>query len=133
MNRNLIWLLPIALVVGCGGGGPDLGPTGTVTGKVTSDGKPVTGGSVWFHTAGQIGFGEIGPDGVYSMSWNTGGQHGEQVPIGEYRIAIHPPEVGGGSTQDHPNFPKKYADPSTSGLNRTVAEGENTFDLEMTP
>lgn len=120
----------------CGCGGP---PTATVRGTVTLDGRPVSGGTVLFEGGGRVFGGAIGPDGAYELR-DRGGPH---VVPGAYAVAVMPPEpayvvderttdvrrVGGDTAASHP---KKYRDPTTSGLARDVPAGDSRIDLELT-
>lgn len=120
----------------CGCGGP---PTATVRGTVTLDGRPVSGGTVLFEGGGCVFGGAIGRDGTYELR-DRGGPH---VVPGTYAVAVVPPEptyvvdekttevrrVGGGVAATHP---RKYRDPSTSGLVQEVPEGRSRIDLELT-
>jgi large repetitive protein len=80
----------------------------SVTGRVTREGKPVSGGSVNFsNTKGAGGgYSEIGPDGSYQVNG---------LQAGEYRVIINPFGANAMSTQQ----------------NLTVA-GSMTHDLDLT-
>lgn len=130
------WILAAVLVAaGCGA------PTGTLTGKVTYDGKPVAGGAVSFCPVkdGRPYHGPIDKDGNYTV---TG------VPLGEALVCLSPspdfsPAVAmeksgkrteaDGSASGVPQrpFPAKYEDPRTSGFKVTVKAGDNPFDIPM--
>jgi hypothetical protein len=140
--------LPAALLGGCGG--PKLGK---VTGKVTYNGKPVTGGKILFYPeSGRMALGEIGPDGTYSL---TTFKPGDGALVGSHRITIEATKVGPGSMEPPKTFeeelkgvapggkvlvagkvewlvPEKYSRVETSGLTRKVEPGENKIDLDLT-
>jgi len=86
----LAFLAPLA--AGCGGG---LTP---VSGKVTYQGKPVTGGSLVFSpiaTAGEkepgkSGSADIGSDGSFSVSTN---KPGDGLRPGKYRVIFNSPQL----------------------------------------
>ncbi len=92
-------------------------PVQPVAGKVTLDGKPLTGSIMFYHTVDHDvpgTYGDIGADGEY---------HTELVP-GSYRVVIRMSE---------PEVPEKYRTPGGSGLMIEVKEGENTFDFDLAP
>ncbi len=130
--------------VGCSGGSelPD-GDTGTVKGKVTSNGKSVPDGTsiVFLHKdKGITASSAIAADGTYSLRM----RRGDAILVGDYQIGITPPtaEMSAAETEaaitgeapsakEWPEIPKKYQNPETSGVTFTVKAGENTFDLDM--
>jgi hypothetical protein len=130
--------------------------TGTVTGKVTLNGKPVSGGTISFQakSGGVPVTAFIAPDGTYRV---------ELVPAGEVLIGVWsapsegaargevikksgsaPPEGGGAKAPPPPEapsaapaadkleIPARYSDPGASGLTATVREGENTHEVTLT-
>jgi hypothetical protein len=107
--------------VGCGGGPP----TGSVSGKVTQDGVPLTAGLVLFSNEEKgVGAGaELDTSGTYQI---------ESIETGEYQVAVQPPpappphEMEQAAVAPRTNIPKKYQDPKTSGLTATVQEGANS-------
>lgn len=81
MKRILIGLAPAILLtaIGCGGSN-----AGSVEGKVTFDGKPVTGGTVVFYSeTGSYSVG-IRPDGTYSIT---------DMPPGEMSVTVETESV----------------------------------------
>jgi len=136
----------VLAVVGCGGGSsPAHGPTGTVTGKVTVNGKSVPNGCtvVFVHEKTNVpASGIVGGDGSYSAA---------KVLAGPNKVSITPPAKA--TTVDQSNmdaykaammgkkdagpkgtpapFPTKYLTPEKSGLSVTVKEGANTYDIEL--
>jgi hypothetical protein len=121
---------------------------GRVSGKVTHNGKPVTGGSVVFtpvggtqSSAARIATGQIESDGSYTLTtFDTGdgavlGQHTvtvESRPTGEEfkklnlkpdgRIAYKLPKA---------TIPDKYLKTDRSPLKHTVEAGNNTIDIDL--
>jgi hypothetical protein len=118
-----------------------------VDGKITVDGKPVTGGRVFFRAA----------DGKVAMAYisSEGNYHAIDVPAGTLKVNVTPPtrmetdkmRRGKGKKPNAPEtleapelppgtssvfIPQKYQDPESSGLTCTVKSGTNTFDIEMT-
>lgn len=135
MNRLASWLLLGILLAGCGGSGK--GPAGTVSGKVTFQGAPVTEGNVTFVKVGGggSGAGVIQADGNYSAKGIDGG-----IPVGEYVAVVVPPEVTidrGPNTspetgfKEMKNIPAKYRSEATSDLKVTIREGSNDFNIDM--
>ena len=129
------------LLAGCGGPGNNK-PTGTVSGKVTMNGKPLEGGSIVFFAekGGDSASGSVMKDGTYSL------KHGKgfSVPAGDYRVALSPVNVDAPAPDPtdlmnnpkkyEPNnsIPEKYLDSTTSGLVAVVKAGSNPntdFDL----
>jgi hypothetical protein len=139
--------LPAAFLSGCGG--PKLAK---VSGKVTYNGKPVTGGKIMFYPeSGRMAMGEIALDGTYSL---TTFKAGDGALVGSHRIAIESTKVGPGSMETPKTFeeemkgvapggkilvagkvewlvPEKYSRPETSGLTRTVEHRDNKIDLDL--
>jgi hypothetical protein len=64
-----------------------------VTGKVTHNGKAVTGGSVWFHPEGgnqdkpERMSGQLQLDGTFTAKTFP---HGEGIPPGKYKVTLSP-------------------------------------------
>ena len=87
---GLFLVVGVLAASGCGGGGN----TAKVSGKVTYDGKPVTGGSLTFLPAAKdgkeamSGSANVGQDGSYTVS--TYGD-GDGAGIGTNMISYSPP------------------------------------------
>ena len=124
----------VLLATGCGKSGE---PVGTVSGKITYQGQPVTEGSVSFNNdrLGASGTGEIQPDGTYQLATQGAG-----LPPGSYKVCIVPPmEEQSTSSQlaaslepkEMPDIPQKYRSFQTSDLEATVQEGTNELDFDM--
>jgi hypothetical protein len=137
----------LALVSGCAA-------KGTVTGKVTYQDRPLTGGIVLFvSTAGKgTGRSEIGSDGSYTI---------EKMPAGPVKIAVDtrsaqgegqaaPPGMkpppgaelpeatkrsgiygSGKSSGTAESIPENYADPEKSNLTFTVTGGSQTHNIDL--
>ena len=136
--------LASVFLLGCGPGGPDLGPFGQVQGTVTFQGQSVTKGMITFNcpATGHVGTAEFDSEGSYKMSLN--GREG--LPLGDYVISIRPPLTAQNDVDPSKrvrnnlydpsisrDIPMKYRYESSSGFKASVVEGENTFDFEMTP
>jgi hypothetical protein len=141
-RRLLIGLVVVsyAAVAGCAGG------TGTLTGTVTYQGKPVVFGAVTVQAAdGSRRMGNIEPDGTYTVT---------NVPTGRVTIAVSSPEPPAPAPASAPSrlarpgysppppapavdrskwvkLPDQYADPVQSELTTTVSSGTNTFNIEL--
>ena len=129
----------LALTVAIAGCGDSRGPTGTVSGKVTFKGQPVTEGMVSFVSAeGHGASGLLDSAGNYTLVTADG----PGVPAGDYKVAIRPPVTGDpdelpidfdpAEQPEYPNIPSKYRSPTNSSLTATVKEDANTFDFDMT-
>jgi hypothetical protein len=150
--RPPLWLtcLACALLSGCGG--PKVAP---VRGKVTYDGKPVTGGKIMFYPeSGRMAIGEIGADGTYTL---TTFHSGDGALVGPHRVAIESTSVGPGTMQSPKSIeeeielskkgapggkilvagkvewlvPQKYSLPETSGLTAKVGSGPNEINFDI--
>lgn len=134
---GLVLFSSLAFVAGCGGG--DQMETATVTGKVTQDGKAVTGGTITFYPkaeegkpSGKPATGEVGSDGSYTLSTYA---NNDGAVVGMHEVSYSPPadevaepEEGGhsdtGSTQ-------KELVPETKEVK--VDTGSNTIDIKLVP
>lgn len=98
-RRGIVAIALLACVGGCfGGGGP---PSGSVTGKVTIDGQPLTGGSIRFHPASaeaksKASGGVIGPDGSYSVP---------DAPLGACKVTVDTGLAKGAAPKNEPKGP----------------------------
>ena len=138
--RRVSFILLVA--AGCGGTAEvDLGPTGTVSGFAMIDGKPLAPETqiVFLEPAkGYCASGYLDAGGNYkATSWNDG-----NLPVGTYKVTVQPPPPPELSAEealsDHgeksnppAEFPEKYREAATSGLEFTIAEGENTYAIEL--
>jgi hypothetical protein len=124
------------VALGCKGG-VNYGPTGTAAGRLTMSGRPLAAGTqvVFMHPEkGYASFGTTDPAGNFKItSWNEG-----RLPIGRYRVMIQAPAGSAGllapqtGELSQAEFPFKYRQTSTSGLEYEVKEGENSFEIELT-
>jgi hypothetical protein len=147
-------VLPLLGPSGCTAGKPGLG---TVTGRVTYRGQPVTGGSITF-VAAPAAAGE----GRYTFGVDAHGSYfASQLPVGVFHIAIEtesaknrgnpadmlkkmrpPPGVqvpavltpspeAAANMPRYMKLPARYAKAETSGLSLTVAEGRQRMDFDL--
>lgn len=127
-TRNL-FTVSLALVVLSGCGGSE--PTGTVTGKVTLDGQPVTAGEIGFISAkGFSAVAEIGSDGSFTLE--------ENLPVDKYTVTVNGPglteapgEEGGDAVAAKTSIPEGYFDESTSDITQEIVAGPNTVTIAL--
>lgn len=128
-------------LVGCGAGGEKElydGPTGTVSGKVTHNGKALSEGSTvqGLHEKGYLIHAKVGADGAYKMVFQENDT--ESVPVGKYQISVGIPAAETPDPEDADKtvapksvIPEKYLEPTSSGLSLEVKEGENKHDVTL--
>ena len=127
--RVLLWMGLLTCTccwIGCGGGEP----SGSVSGKVTYNGEPLTTGGVLFvnRDTGVGASAQLDASGNYRVL---------SLRTGEYQVAIQgprapsPAEVAKGAQLEKPDVPDKYLDPQTSGLSATITAGENSVDFTL--
>ena len=123
----------VTFLSGCGGGGTT-SPSGTVSGKVTFQGKPITEGEINFYSHKQ-GFGA-------KILLDSSGHFELPVPIevGDYKVSVTPPPLPDPSvgsppppTRDYVNIPKKYRTDLLSGLTASIKQGGNELSFDLTP
>lgn len=118
-------------------------PIGTVHGKVSTAGLPVSQGSILFENtfAGVSTLASLEPDGSYRV--RTHAEAG--LPVGKYHVAVTPQRIStgtmplAGSEPKIPpkivtSIPPKYHLIKTSPLFAEVKEGENPpFNFDLAP
>ncbi|MFM9961121.1 MAG: hypothetical protein ACKV2Q_07835 [Planctomycetaceae bacterium] len=135
-----VWVGLCLSIVGCGGGDsgtiPETaGPKGTVKGKVTVEGKPVKGGSIFFHSGKGVPLtGEISTAGEFELQ----GPNGKNVPSGQYKVSLGLPPPVVEMTPDKPSVPAmksdipvKFLDPSSSGVTHEIKAGANDLTIDF--
>lgn len=134
---GMYWLPLVAVTMsGCGG------MPASVSGVVTIDGQPITGGenlraTVFFYPEGGSGTPAVGlldSQGKYSIA--TGSKSGMEP--GAYVVTISATEIipakeEGEAPTGRPITARKYADPKQSGFRVQVERGKNTFDFDLEP
>ena len=97
-----------------------------VKGKVLlADGKPLSGGQIYFVPNGDLALtpsGVIGPDGTFSLV--TGGS-GDGAPPGEYKVRIESRQFQANGKAGKQRFPDRYNDEDSSGVLITVRAESN--------
>jgi hypothetical protein len=148
LRRSVLFAIPLIVLTGgmtgCGR------PSGSVTGTVTFQGRPLDNGSVILYCQDQqIIHGPIGPDGAYAIP---------DVPRGPARVTVRvagrqreqwlrgqrtrtPPVINGpvipaSRPPDKESrtwsIPERYSVPEESGLTVTVEGGVTAFDIRLT-
>lgn len=142
--RGALVVLFLAAASGCGSS------VGSLSGKVTYQGKTVASGTVMvIGSDGIPRYGKIETDGAYKI---------DDVPPGPVKVTVNSPNPvpdpaqvaaaqarpkRGGREQTNPitaptsdpklwfEIPAKYGDPNTSGKETTVKGGNNTLNIEL--
>jgi len=136
----------LAATLGCGED-DGIGERTAVRGVVTYNGQPVPGGTVSFlndTAGGRNGGGDIGPDGSYAA---TTMKPGDGLVPGKYKVTVSSVEVDMSKVVGNPgglyrsdlikkapkkiNVPKKFANPTTSGLALEVKSEPLTYDIKL--
>ncbi len=125
------------LTLGCSGSGP----SGTVSGTVTKGGQGIAA-QVAFKSDTASVSGISDASGKFTL---TNGDSAN-IPVGKYQVAVseissdatmsdadYEAMMTGGATapKTESKIPAKYASFGTSGLEFTVTEGKNTFDISL--
>lgn len=133
-------VLSIALLAGCGPKGP---PVAIVKGKVTSGGKPLTSGIIFYQSEnGLLALtAEINAQGEYQMkTYDSAG-----LPPGKYKVAVKPaaanptgmPPLAGEALTAVPvvdkSIPARYYGVETSGLTADVTLEAKSHDFDLKP
>ena len=143
--------LTCILLSGCNSG-PKVAP---VRGRVTYNGKPVTGGKIMFYPEhGRPSLGTIAEDGTYSL---TNKVAGDGAQVGQHKVTIESTKVHPGSTIEAKSVeeemsqarkgyppgkwlvagkldwlvPEKYSRLESSTLTATVEDKSNVIDFDI--
>jgi len=131
-------LTALAFGTGC----PGKAGTNAVSGKVTLDGKPVSGTVIFVWPDSKELASPIGPDGSYSIPNPPPGQVKilvKGMTSGAVEAPVGGPPPGAGDLPKIPNAstgvqpPAKYGDASTSDLSYEVKAGKQSHDLALKP
>jgi hypothetical protein len=133
-------LAAAALGAGCG-----KTEYGSVSGRVTVNGKPVRSGLITFQS-------EVGNKDVYSAAIRDGEYQTDEIPVGPAKVAVvpaltpsrpgePPPESAAGDLRPAPRradrkgdgIADRYQNLDTSGLVFEVRRGANTFSPDLKP
>lgn len=146
---SLFTVTCLALIasIGCGENRLPPGETGTVSGKLTYNGKPVAKGTTILFMedkSGLLAVGTADERGDYLLEMKGG----LKVVCGTYRVSVAAASVGAGlnveqamnaSIKTKPNtagdannqIPERYRSPEMSKTVFEVKPGPNVFDLDM--
>jgi len=128
-------LLLLGAIAGCGTGGK-----ARVTGKVTVNGKPVTGGLISFTPVadqkepGKPASGEVQQDGTYTLGTES---KGDGVVAGKHSVRYTPPSIPYPEGRE----PRPGEAPPKSGFEGLVPKtqqvevqvGTNSVDIDLVP
>jgi hypothetical protein len=126
--------LGIVLLSAIGCGDRDVPAITPVNGRVTLNGRPVSGSAVIDFTSAE-GFSSayaIKSDGTFTL----GSEHGAGIPPGIYKVSIKPSLPDPGAKDSPPAdisyIPMKYRRLDTSGFEAVVTEdGNGSFNFDM--
>ncbi len=124
--KTLLALFSILLIYGC-----DTQSFGTVRGKVLVDQNPTAGFEVRFYSVedGSMAIGSSNIDGTYLIARARGDLN---IPVGEYKVVIIPSGDIEGIPMPTVRISPEFLEASTSPLIKTIKNGENNIDLEVT-
>jgi hypothetical protein len=122
----VIIIASVAVTIGCGPQRAERPDRAIVSGTITYQGKPVSGGNIAFIAAsgGNTASGVLKSDGSYSI---------DDAPIGQNQVSIDTESIKPYLGPNYVKLPEKYLSPEKSGLTFEVKAGENTdvnFTLE---
>lgn len=135
-------ILSSAILMGCSGGDSDTKPTAKVSGTVTYEGQPVTGGLLMFspigddkgNKPGKTGQATIKSDGTFASVATYGDSDG--AVVGKHRLLFSPPNpeapaagADGGHAQAPPASPFAGLVPKEPEI--TVNKGDNKLTVEL--
>ena len=133
-TKHLVAAL-VVIIAGCNGSGE---PTGTVTGRVTFEGAPLSEGTVSFSSEGGssiVASAVVQSDGAYVLELGEDAR----IPIGQYKVSVHPPappfdpaNPAPLEIKEYPNIPPRYRDPASSPLQVDIVEGKQEWDFDLT-
>jgi hypothetical protein len=120
----------LLILTGCA---QPVAPTGTISGRVTMNGKPASGlvVSLFLPSRGVGASAVVGVDGSFEIL--------EPIPTGEYVVTIMlpvpMPPTPGAAAPPPPAFqvPAKYGNDKTTDLRATVNPGANSVELKLSP
>ncbi|MDB5335004.1 MAG: hypothetical protein JWN70_623 [Planctomycetaceae bacterium] len=135
-NYQNRWSLPLLVsllclgFMGCGSGSK--GPTGSVTGTVTLQSKPLGSGYIAFSssTLGVASGSPLSATGEYKLT--------ATLPVGDYKVTVIPPAAppplsAPPSAAPKSDIPEKYRSELKSDLKFSVKAGANTANFDLKP
>ena len=136
-------LLLVASLAGCAGRDLPDGPTGTVDGTATFQGRPIPVGSTitCVHLEKSLpAVGEVQQDGHFTLRM----KNSSTILAGKYSVAVFPPTVQMTPQEamtaaqakklpntKYPEIPERYRSAETSGTTLEVKPGANKFELDL--
>lgn len=130
----------LVFLAGCGGGGPEL----PVSGTVTLDDKPVPDVTVRFYPDGDTdpsssGFAQTGTDGKYVI---TSGKGKKGLVPGKYKVTVSKGQAKTGSSEEgagavvegvdiKDEFPAIYSSPGQTILSYSVTGDGKPIDIKL--
>ncbi len=122
-------LLTVVAAVAISGCGPSLPKRVPVSGRVLIDGKPLVYGVIQVIPAdGRPAMAQLGPDGRFTL---TTFDDGDGCLLGKHRVVVVAREEKSPTTFLW-HVPKKYFDPSTSGLEVEITGPTNDLEFKLT-
>jgi hypothetical protein len=123
---SLVCLLAALVALpGCGGT-----PEGTVQGKVTHKGAPLTAGVVNFQSdKGHAATADLDSSGAFKLSG--------AVPVGNYKVYVTPPtpkQLPPGTPPEPPvqfTLPPKLQDPAQTPITKEIKAGPNDLTIDL--
>ncbi len=132
--------LAVLALAGCGASGAN---KGRVTGKVTANGQPVTGGQLTFSPAAGVegaapALGPIESDGTFVLSTDRAG---DGAAIGKHTVSYVPPNPegsekdgwDGSGPEPPPSKPSPFAGLVVKDSEVEVKSGSNELTIELVP
>lgn len=137
-----VTLLCFGSLLGAGCGGSDDPATAAVSGKVTRNGQPVSGGTVMFSPQasadkkgppGKPAAGEVGADGTFKLTTYT---KEDGAVVGKHQVTYTPPPIEIDEKQHKEDSPPPVSPLAGLIPSKTEVEvkaGPNTIDIELIP
>ena len=128
-------LLFCAVLAGCGGDAPPVGPelNSSLTGKLSYKGAPVKDARISFENASIGAYGAlVNPDGTYTVDKMAEGEFTVTVSVVEAENPMIPTADGKmAEPAKRTDIPESYRSVVDSKEKVAVKAGENTYDLDM--
>jgi len=123
---GMLILFGVMSLVGCS----NKKPAGSIAGKVTYKGQPVTLGSINFYDSGRgmAANSKLDGSGNYSIT---------ELEVGTYKVYLSPPipeQLPPGTPPKKEKFdvPAKFQDPARSTITKEVKAGKNDIPVDIT-
>lgn len=142
-SKAIIWIFAVVsmlvIIPGCSEEQPLVLPDASLSGKITFKGKPVPHALIIVQSEQRAATGFADAFGTYQVNHVDAGPVKIGVNTDAGRGHMRGAEMAAGQTDDKsakPSFidvPKKYFDPTNSGLTFTVSDpkGNNSHDIEL--